>query len=356
MAGDRQLLLSWDADLDGAFRRRLERALGALNVNAADAAAVDVDPDAPAPVRLALVSASGGSLQGSADIVVQAGPGEFPKVARALRLETSDIEHQSRRWSAFVDQLRSRLGRASLALAPEDLEVRLDEAARRADEAERGLADMERQRNDALRAARHAETSLVAERVRLSDAEREIRRLSALTESTVFALSSTPADLRDLLAQARDHSWRGRLAAARADEAAATHPDALTFAGARAIYSGETTNKLAHGFGAMTFREGLAVIAIYRGGFEHGRRTGHGVAASGGLNWSGQWKDNEACGFGILETPDGRRFEGEVAPDATGAPRQVRGWTWEADKHVATDPHRPVAPLLPSPATQAAGG
>jgi hypothetical protein len=98
-------------------------------------------------------------------------------------------------------------------------------------------------------------------------------------------------------------------------------------------------------------------VAVYRGAFENGQRTGHGMATSdGGLTWSGQWKDNEACGLGILETPDGRRFEGEVAPDDTGVPRRVRGWTWEAGKHVDTDPHRPVAPLLPSPATQAAGG
>lgn len=357
MNGDRRLLLYWDPDLDGAFRRRLERALSDLNLNASDASAVDADPDAPAPVRLALVSISGAGGNGQADIVVQSGPGDFPRTSGVLRLETSDIEGQTRRWTTLVEQLRHKLGKASLALAPEDLEVRLDHAARRADQAERALADMERQRNEALRAARHAETALVAERARTSDLQRETERLHALSESSAFSLGSVPSGLRDVLSQARDHAWRARLAAARADESAAAHPDALTFPKVHAAYSGETRNRVPHGLGVMIFREGAVTTAIYRGGFENGQRTGHGIATSdGGLTWCGQWKDNEAAGFGVLEAPDGRRFEGEVAADETGAPREVRGWTWDAPGRGPAEPHRPVAPLLPSPAKALAGG
>jgi hypothetical protein len=356
MAGGRQLLLYWDPELDGAFRRRLERALYDLGVNAADASAVDVDPDAPAPVRLALVSARGSAIA-NADIAVQAGPGDFPKSGSALRLEARDIEDQTRRWAAFVDRLGGKLGRPGLAVAPEDLEVRLGEASRRAEEAERALADMERQRNDALRTARHAETSLAAERVRAAGLEREAERLRATAESTAFSLSSAPPHLQEVLALARDHAWRARLAAARADEAALAHTDALSFPKAHATYSGETHNRLPHGFGVMTFRDGAAVTAIYRGAFEAGQRSGHGIAASdGGLTWSGEWNSDEAAGLGVLETQDGRRFEGEVTADETGTPKQVRGWTWEAGRRVSADPHRPVAPLLPSPAQQASRG
>jgi hypothetical protein len=307
-------------------------------------------------VRLALVCAPG-SASTNADIVVQAGPGDFSKAGSALRLEASDIENQTRRWAAFVDRLGGKLGRPGLAVAPEDLEVRLGEASRRAEEAERALADMERQRNDALRAAKHAETSLVAERARAAGLERKAEQLQAMAESTTFSLSSAPAHLREALSLARDHAWRARLAAARADEAAVAHPDALTFPKARAAYSGETHNRLPHGFGVMTFRDGAAAVAVYRGAFEAGQRSGHGIADSDdGLVWCGEWKNNEAAGFGILETPEGRRFEGEVTADETGAPKQVRGWTWEAGKRVPADPHRPVAPLLPSPAKTFAGG
>jgi hypothetical protein len=356
LAGDRTLLVHWDAELDGQFRRRLDRALGELNVTAHDISQVDHDPDAPAPVRLALVSSGSASSPGEFDILVQAGPGEFQKTSHALRLETADIEHETRRWTAFVDRLRVKLGRASLALAPEDLEVRLDAASRRADEAEHALADMERQRNDALRTARHAETSLAAERARMAGLEQNIERLAGLSESGAFALALVPADLRPIVERAREHEWRARLAAARAAEAAQEHPDALTWPKAQANYSGETRNRLPHGHGVIVFRDGSRETARYAGAFEEGRRTGHGFATSdGGHVWSGQWRDGEANGLGVLETPDGRRFEGEVAPDETGAPRQASGWTWDKPRQAQTLEHRPVAPALPPPG-QAAGG
>jgi hypothetical protein len=357
MAGDRRLLVYWDAELDGHFRRRLERALGELNVAAHDISQVDHDPDAPAPVRLALVSATAASAPNELDIVVQAGPGEFQKSAGALRLEIADIENGTRRWTAFVDQLRVKLGRASLALAPEDLEVRLDEAGRRADEAERALADMERQRNDALRTAKQAETSLVAERARAANLEQSVERLTALTEGSAFALSLIPIDLQPVASRARDHAWQARLAAARAAEAANAYPDALIWPKAQASYSGETSNRLPHGHGVILFRDGAREIATYAGAFEDGRRAGHGVATSdGGHAWSGQWADGEACGLGVLETPDGRRFEGEVAADKDGSPKQVRGWMWDGPRPGQQVPHRAVAPALPSPAGRAAGG
>jgi hypothetical protein len=350
MARDRQLLLFWDPEIDGAFRRRLERAFADIGISAADASAVDIDPDAPPPVRLALLSARGSSAPANPDIVAQAGPGDFPKTNGALRLETTDIENRTKRWSAFLDRLADRLGRPSLAATPEDLEVRLDEASRRAEEAERARADFELQLNNAERATRHAERDLGRARGQIERMQEEIERLTALSESAAFTLADAPEAERYAIATARDHLWRARLAAARADEAAAAHPDVLAFPKADATYSGETQNRLPHGFGVMTFREGATVAAVYRGAFRDGKRSGHGVAtADGGLVWCGEWDDNEAAGFGVLETPDGRRFEGRVAPDpTTGAPMQTSGWTWTPPGSI--EPHRPVTPLLPSPA------
>jgi hypothetical protein len=216
---------------------------------------------------------------------------------------------------------------------------------------------MERQRNDALRAAKHAETSLVAERARAANLEQNVERLTALSESGAFALSAIPAGMRTIASSARDHAWRARLAAARAAEAASAHPEALQWPKAQASYSGETRNRMPHGFGVIVFRDGPREIASYAGAFEDGRRSGHGVATSdGGHAWSGQWSEGEACGLGVLETPDGRRFEGEVAPDKDGSPKQVRGWTWDAPRSGQQAPHRAVAPALPSPAGRAAGG
>ena len=72
MAGDKRLYLYWDPAIDGAFRRRLERALGGLKVNASDGDTVDPDPESPG-VAMALASQAGGWAAPNADIVVRQG-------------------------------------------------------------------------------------------------------------------------------------------------------------------------------------------------------------------------------------------------------------------------------------------
>ncbi len=165
MAGHRQFLLYWDPELEGAFRRRLERAFGDLNLNASDAAAVDPDPDAPPPVRLALVSISGSAAHS-----------EATSSSRPARATSTNPPMPSA--SKPGTSKTRRAARPSSSLAPEDLEVKLDHAARRADEAERALPDMERKRSDALHAAKHAETSLAAERSRTTDLQTRSRAAS----------------------------------------------------------------------------------------------------------------------------------------------------------------------------------
>jgi hypothetical protein len=351
MAGERRLLLLWDPELDGAFRRRLERAFAELNVNAADASAVDIDPDEPAPVRVALVAfATSAAPSHEADMIVLAGPGDFPARSDALRLEIADIENATRRWTAFRDQIGKRLGRASLAVAPEDLETQLDAATRRAEEAERALADMERQRNDALRLAKQHETMLVAERTRASHLESEANRLTDIAEMSTFAMASVPGSERASVERARIASRLARDAAARAAAAADAYPDALTWPKAGAAYSGETRNRQPHGYGVMTFRDGSKVSAIFRGAFDDGVRSGHGVAsADGGHTWAGDWRGGEASGFGLLETPDGRRFEGEIVTSSDGALRPGAGHMWTTSAARASAVHTQAPPLLPSP-------
>jgi hypothetical protein len=387
----RRLLVFWDPELDGAFRRQLERALDGLQVAFADATEVDADPEASRPAGLAAISAVGRfAAPGDADIVLLAGPGEFSAVPRALRLEASDIDERSRRWTAFAEKLGAKLDRpglgkftlasdvdavkswalafpadplaqdAAIGLRPDVLHAQLAAERQRAEKAERALADLERERSDAIRDGRRSDQAAGAERARVAALQREVERLTALSESTAFALANVRADCREAVLKARDHAWQARLAAARAAETAAAHPDALAWPKAGASYAGETRNRQPHGFGVMTFRDSANEIATYRGMFDDGHRAGHGIATSdGGHVWSGQFADGEASGFGLLETPDGRRFEGEVKPDEDGAPRRMNGWTWTAQgASVVRAPtvHTPLAPLLPSPDTRAAGG
>ena len=351
MAGDRQTLIFWGAELDGAFRRRLERELGALQVRFADASGVDPDPDGPAPLRLAVVGAAEAPPR-DMGLVVLVGPAQTHYRFDALHLEIADIENRTRRWTGFCEQLAKKLDRASLTVAPEDLETRLDEAARRADEAERARAEIELQFNNAARTVKHAEAALATERALTASLRHTVEKLKAISESTVFALSAVPESFKGAVEAARDHAWRARLAAARSQEAAEAHADALSWKSG-AAFSGETQNKLPHGFGVIVFRQSGKEIARYAGAFEHGRRSGHGVGASPeGLVWCGEWSDNEACGFGLLEAPDGTRFEGQVVPDDAGAPQQVIGHTWFPQGTVKggrLQPHRPATPALPPP-------
>jgi hypothetical protein len=348
-----RLLLIWDPEIDGAFRRRLERALAELRLDFADAAGVDPDPEAPAPLKIAIASARGFAAPAS-DLLVLGGPGEFADTSRAFRLDTPDIESGSRRWAAFTGEIAKKLGRAALVVSPEELAVDLDKAVKRAGEAERMRDEFELQRNNALRAQKHAEAELASAQAHIANLEQNVERLTALAESTAFSLSSVRDDLRAVVTAARDHAWQARRASARAAEMAGLHPDALAWPKANASYSGETRNKLPHGLGVIVFRRGTEEIGRYSGQFSDGVRAGHGIAVSGdGMVWTGEMKDGEACGFGVLETPKGQRFEGEVAADADGAPRQVRGHGWDT---------RPAARLTPGivrpaalPAPKAAG-
>jgi len=378
-----RLLIHWDGEIDGAFRRRLERALGELHVEYADASAVDPDPDAPAPVKIAILSALGSGATRDADIAVLGGPGDFRDISSALRLEASDIEGRTRRWIAVAEKLGQKLGRPALAKfaaggggiddrralslafpqdplskdfapshSPEALMERLAAITARAETAERANASLELERFNALQQAKQSDTQSARDRARIASLEQMLERQTALSESTAYALASVPADLRAAVASAREHAWRARLAAARAAEAAEQHPDALAWPRANAFYSGETRNRLPHGHGVIVFRDGAAEIARYAGAFADGQRSRHGVANSdGGHIWIGQWSDGEARGHGLLESPEGIRFEGEVSTDETGSPRQVRGWTWGTSgaAKTAQQPHRAVAPALPSP-------
>ena len=95
MGGASRVFIFWDAEIDGPFRRRLERALGELQVDFADASQVDFDPEAARPLKLSILSPRGEPVA-DADIVVLGGPGEFD-ARSALRLEANDIEGRTRR-------------------------------------------------------------------------------------------------------------------------------------------------------------------------------------------------------------------------------------------------------------------
>lgn len=219
MAGDKRLYLYWDPGIDGAFRRRLERALGGLKINASDGDTVDPDPENPG-IAMTLLSAAGGWAAPKVDIMVQAGPGNFPTTNGALRLETSDIEGETQRWSRVVDRLREKLGLASLALAPEDLADKLNATTLRADAAENDLKTTRLSEANAIRERDRLQLELREARAAADTHVQEIGRLTLLNQSGAFALGQLPENLRPVVADAREHARRAEFAAARAAEAA----------------------------------------------------------------------------------------------------------------------------------------
>lgn len=381
MVGASRVFIFWDAEIDGPFRRKLERALGELQVDFADASQVDFDPEAARPLKLSIVAPRGEPVA-DADIVLLGGPGEFSS-RTALRLEASDIDGRSKRWIAFLEKLGQQTGRPALAKfaaepstddqralslafpadplskdfapnhSPEVLMEKAANALARAEAAERVIATAQLNEANAIRERKAAEARVAAERSRVAELEKEVDRLSALSESTAYALGSVPSDARAVVNEARAQAWQARLAAARAAEMAITHPEALVWKNG-ASFSGETMNRQPHGLGVMVFRAGGQEVARYAGAFDQGLRVGLGIATSDeGLVWTGQWKDDEACGCGLLETPDGRRFEGEVAPDESGAPKRIKGWEWNSGPARSQKTYSVAMPALPAP--QAAG-
>ena len=377
MGGASRVFIFWDPEIDGPFRRRLERALGELQVDFADASQVDFDPEAARPLKLSILSPRGEPVA-NADIVVLGGPGEFD-ARSALRLEANDVEMRTRRWIAFAEKLGQRIGRPALAKfaadtsieeqralsltypadplskdfapchSPDALMEKAASAISRAETAERAIATAQLSEANAIRDRRAAEALVAMERARVAELEREIDRLSALSEATAYALGSVPADTRAVVSEARAQAWQARLAAARAAEVAAIHPEALVWKNG-ASYSGETLNRQPDGHGVMIFHAGGREIARYAGAFVQGRRNGLGIATSDdGLVWTGAWKDDEACGCGLLETPDGRRFEGEVAPDEGGSPKRVKGWEWNPSPARPQKTYSVATPALPAP-------
>ena len=311
---------------------------------------VDPDPDNPGVVMALASSAGGWALPARADIVVQAGPGDFPAGTQALRLDTSDIEGETVRWGRFLEKLRDTLGMASLALPQEDIALKLDEATRRADESAAALATARLNEGNAIRERDRLRADLVAARGELEALKSDNARLMEINAAGAFAIGQAPEDVRPMIAAGREHAARAQLSAARAVEAAAMYPGVIAWAGV-ASYSGESRNGKPHGLGVMAFNAGPDEGAYYRGAFDNGQRAGLGIGGTGdGLVWSGEWKDNEACGDGVLEAPDGRRFEGSVKPGADGAPKPDRGWTWDSRPAKRMKVHEPAPRTLPAPA------
>lgn len=381
-----RVLIDWDPATPADFRRALSHALDALLIDHADAADVDADPDAPAPLRLAVATPSGRIVRRDADLVIVAKTDDASSVQlppNALPLSISDIAPPHRRFIALVERLGQKLHRPGLgdyargdfirhpenhamlaawSLAfpndplakelaishtPAVLHEKLAAATSRAEAAERALQSAGMNESDAVRALRRAEAETVSARARIAELESQRDRLTHLADITLYSAASLAPDIRAHVIAAREHAWRARLAAAQAAEAAGLHADALAWPLAR--YSGETVNRLPHGLGVMTFSDG----AHYAGRFENGRRAGHGVGVSDGFTWTGEWSQ-EASGYGLLETDDGARYEGEVAPDETGAPKRVpnRGHLWPASEpaaRIARPVHQPLARALPAP-------
>ncbi len=278
--------------------------------------------------------------------------GKITPTPGATRLTFDDIKDEAPQWTKLLRQLNTKLGLASLALPAEEREVGLNATAQRADEAERNMSAALLNEANPIRENRQQQLGMAKARERIAELERENARLSHLNQSGRFAIGAVPQTLREAVSRAREFARRAELSAARAAEATPSFPDVIAWSGA--LYSGETRNGRPHGHGVMAFARGQSVAAAYRGEFADGKRAGLGFGvADGGLVWPGQLNADDACGFGILEAPDGRRFEGRVEAGASGAPVAEQGWDWSAPepgRHRAI--HHAAAPSLTAPATE----
>lgn len=376
VAEARTLIVAFDSELDGEFQRAFSEGLDTLMIGFADASVIDADPENPPAIDLYVVSAARrgtGAHDPANTLVVTGGPGGRESGGRALRLETNDLRAASRHWATVAGRIGERMGRQGLAdyvlaatpderrawalhhprdplaadLAesqkPDVLARQLALETRRADEAVAALIQLQRDADAGAIDNRRAQSSAASSHARIVALEAENARLRDQLESAAFALSLVPAGQRECVERARDAAARARRSAANAGEAADTHAGALVWPKGDAAFSGETRNRHPHGPGAMIF---AGSGAFYRGDFVDGRREGYGVGRDTvGAVWSGAWNNDGACGFGVLETPDGRRFEGEVEPSEAG-PRRVAGHVWPAPTAHAKSQRAPI-PLRP---------
>lgn len=381
------LLIAFDADLEGGFQRAFCAGLEALQVAHADASAIDADPETPPVIDLYVVSAARGgtgAMEPPHALMVIGGPGGREHVGRTMRLEAHDIESGSKRWAVLAGRIGERVGRPGLAdyvlasgeddrrawalahprdplaadLAesqkPDVLARQLALETRRADVAEAALQQLQRDIDVSTIDRRRAESGAASSHARIVQLEAENALLKDRLEHTEYALPRVPEGGRDCVEEARNAAARARIASAQAIAAAEAHPGALVWPKGHAAYSGETKNKHPDGLGVMTFVTEASKPAFYRGDFKEGRREGYGIGRSEeGSVWAGQWFNDAACGFGILETSNGRRFEGELEPSEIG-PQMVErmGYIWPVTAERSNSPPDPI-PLIVEPRVKA---
>jgi hypothetical protein len=366
----KRILISWADGVPLAYRSALEHAFDRLQIAYADAA--DIDDAEERFVRLGVIER--GQAAPGADLTLVA-HGPSPGGLRTLLLTPEDIGTPNTRWLGALTALERLLDRPGLsafanagddeaelsrwalahvgdplaldlntARTPAVLASRLSQERERANEAEAemrrlkiALADADRERSIARKETQAASDA----RQKLED---RIARLEWTLEACAFRVSDAPPAMREAVETGRAHAGLARLAAARARDAARMHGEALAWAKSGALYSGQTRNQSPEGAGEMTFKGARA--PGYRGEFRDGKRHGHGVGASPeGHVWTGEWRNDVASGFGLLETADGRRFEGQIAATGGANPRVVLGWWWDIEGR-SVQPMPQDSPLL----------
>lgn len=327
-------------------------------------------------------------------LIVHCGPGAFEPDRTALALTVEDIDGPSRQWEALVGRLAERLVRPGLVsfarldhgAGADDLEAwakrhpddplaadalgrdlsgrlehavllergRREAAEGRQDALEQALQEALRQieiervnvessreaaalAKEASEAARAAERS-ATERASRLEAESQsrierIRQLETALEESQYCLSRVPSDKRSAVESARRQALAADAAAARAVALGPKAGETLHWTDTGATYFGSTENGAPEGDGVIRFPAKDGVAPRYAGEFRSGRRDGLGVGVSPqGHIWRGEWRDDEACGLGVLIHRDGRRFEGRVKPGGAKGPIATGdAHLWDAD-------------------------
>jgi hypothetical protein len=337
-----------------------------LGLTASDAAGIDLDPEAPTPARIGIVSPHATGWSTETDLLVIGGEGDPPKHARAqanvIRLKETDFISRSRAWQGFVERLRKETGRASIGLDAEALREELDRERNRADAAEAKAKQVELDQNNLLFQRDNAKRDRDDTRKKLDDLqqtcgehEKHIGKLESLIDEFGYHLpDNLTNEDHNAATRARALLWQGRIAAALAGKAADLQPDVLSWSKGAVMYSGDIADGLPEGYGVLIIRKKKDIVSTYRGQFSKGRRHGHGACVEGdGHTWTGEWRNDEAIGFGCLTTPNGSRFEGETIAGVDGAPVKAAGCIWrEPLKIILKEPrqvHVPRQQQLPPP-------
>ena len=142
------------------------------------------------------------------------------------------------------------------------------------------------------------------------------------------AQNRPPAPAADMLASPNHPGWSvDRRTGCWIWDDTPQQKDRVTWSGACAA-DGRAT-----GHGVLEWRW-RGNVSRYEGDMLEGKRSGHGIADSGGAHFEGEWRDDRANGRGVIIWPNGDRYDGEFRdgqPSGHGVGLATNGMRYEGE-------------------------